>query len=257
MEKIILFDGSWEGLLTVVFDIFDYKIQPIYVGVTGSYQGGFFSEVHTVTQVTEKAERVRKGLLKKVDKQAYMDLYCSFLSESPAAYLLVLRTICYYFGSDGDASKNYSFDQVLQIRQLARSVMRERHRMKAFVRFKLLNDGLYLALVEPDFNVLPLIAKHFEQRYADQRWLIFDAKRNYGIYYDLVHTSEIKFEQGEQPSLGSITIHLDEQEDKYDELWRRYFKSVNILERKNSKLHIQHVPFRYWKYLNEKLGVSS
>ncbi len=255
MEKIILFDGSWEGLMTVVFDVFDYKIEAISVDIVGNYQGGIFSTAHTVLSHPEKASRVRKGLLKKVGKQAYLDLYCSFLSERPAAYLLVLRTIAYYFGADGDASKNYSFDEVLQVRQLARTVMRERHRMKAFVRFKLLKDGLYLALVEPDFNVLPLIAKHFEQRYADQRWLIYDVKRSYGIYYDLQQATEIKFEQAEKPSLGSIKLHLDEAEDKYDELWRRYFKSVNILERKNTKLHIQHVPTRYWKYLNEKLDL--
>lgn len=254
-EKIIVYDGSWEGLLTVVFDIFDYKLQPISVELEGSNQGGLFSAVHTVVSSPEKATRVRKALLKKVGRQSYLDLYCSFLSERSSAYLLVVRTISYYFGTDGDASKNYSYDEVLQVRQLARTVMRERHRMQAFVRFKLLKDGLFLALVEPDFNVLPLIAKHFQQRYADQRWLIYDVKRSYGIYYDLQHTSEIKFEQAEKPSLGSIKLHLDESEDKYDELWRRYFKSVNIVERKNTKLHIQHVPTRYWKYLNEKIDL--
>ena len=31
-----------------------------------------------------------------------------------------------------------------------------------------------------------------------------------------------------------------------------YFKSTNIKSRKNMKLHLQHVPKRYWKYLTEK-----
>ena len=41
------------------------------------------------------------------------------------------------------------------------------------------------AIVQPDFNVLPLIEKHFRERYADQRWLIYDVRRKYGLYYDL------------------------------------------------------------------------
>ncbi len=57
--------------------------------------------------------------------------------------------------------------------------------MEAFVRFQLIKDGLYYATVQPDYNVLPLILKHFKDRYADQRWLIYDTLRKYGILYDL------------------------------------------------------------------------
>ncbi|KAA9213958.1 DUF4130 domain-containing protein, partial [Acinetobacter baumannii] len=35
--------------------------------------------------------------------------------------------------------------------------------------------------------------------------------------------------------------------------WKDYFNSVNISARKNIKLHIQYVPKRYWRYMNEKL----
>ena len=41
-------------------------------------------------------------------------------------------------------------------------------------------------------------------------------------------------------------------ETDYQELWKAYFKSVDIPERRNLKLHLQHVPKRYWKYLVEK-----
>ncbi|WP_340696552.1 DUF4130 domain-containing protein [Flavobacterium gyeonganense] len=36
-------------------------------------------------------------------------------------------------------------------------------------------------------------------------------------------------------------------------MWRRYFSSVTIESRKNMKLHIQHMPKRYWKNLIEKI----
>ncbi|MNF16020.1 hypothetical protein D3C80_2188690 [compost metagenome] len=50
----------------------------------------------------------------------------------------------------------------------------------------------------------------------------------------------------------SFTIELDEQEWLYDQLWKDYFHSVNIQARQNMKLHIQYVPKRYWRYMNEK-----
>ena len=46
---------------------------------------------------------------------------------------------------------------------------------------------------------------------------------------------------------------FDEDELVFQTLWRDYFKSTNIKSRKNMRLHIQHVPKRYWKYLSEKL----
>jgi probable DNA metabolism protein len=44
----------------------------------------------------------------------------------------------------------------------------------------------------------------------------------------------------------------DEKEELYQRLWQQYFTSVNIAARKNTKLHIQHMPKRYWKFLPEK-----
>ncbi|MES2689093.1 MAG: DUF4130 domain-containing protein, partial [Bacteroidota bacterium] len=47
-------------------------------------------------------------------------------------------------------------------------------------------------------------------------------------------------------------ISVDEHEEWYRQLWAGYFKHTNIPSRKNIKLHLQHVPKRYWKYLPEK-----
>jgi probable DNA metabolism protein len=57
--------------------------------------------------------------------------------------------------------------------------------MTAFVRFEKMQDGVFFAKIDPDFNVLPLIRKHFKDRYQDQKWMIYDLRRNYGILYDL------------------------------------------------------------------------
>ena len=43
-----------------------------------------------------------------------------------------------------------------------------------------------------------------------------------------------------------------EEEINYQNLWKEYFDHTNIKERKNTKLHLQHVPKRYWRYLTEK-----
>ncbi|RYZ93208.1 MAG: DUF4130 domain-containing protein, partial [Moraxellaceae bacterium] len=99
-----------------------------------------------------------------------------------------------------------------------------------------------------------LIGDHFERRYADQPWIIFDTKRDYGLHYNL---NETKFISLDDPVLNLSVGDSDEplkndNEKAYQTLWANYFQSVNITERKNVKLHLRHVPKRYWKYLVEK-----
>lgn len=246
------FDGTWDGILTCIFEIFEFKLFPLSLKQPDAHQGGLFQEAHTVISDDQKAERVKTALLKKVDKTGYTELWHTYLSELPESPLLIVRLAMYYFEAKGNARLNYAHALVLQIKKIVKSVSRERHRMKAFTRFQLMKDGLYIALVEPDFNVLPLIQKHFKDRYADQRWLIYDVKRGYGIFYDLEGVSEITFSEELTLSNVSLSNFFDEEESLYADLWKRYFKSVNIVERKNLKLHIQHVPRRYWRYLHEK-----
>ena len=74
--------------------------------------------------------------------------------------------------------------------------------MEAFVRFQKLKDGLYYSLVQPDYNVLPLII-HFEDRYADQRWLIYDSHRKYGLYYNLNSVEEVQMRFADEAPNGS------------------------------------------------------
>ena len=125
--------------------------------------------------------------------------------------------------------------------------------MEAFVRFQRWADDTYFAMVAPDYNVLPLIVPHFKNRYGDQRWIIYDQKRLYGIHYDpaTTHVNEIEFNFKENV-MSPCSELLHPQEELYQVLWKDYFKHVDIASRKNLKLHIRHVPLRYWKHLTEK-----
>ena len=105
--------------------------------------------------------------------------------------------------------------------------------------------------------MLPLIEKHFKERYADQRWLIYYGTRKYGLYYDLKSVETVNISFNDNAGNGkNIAAIFGEKEELYQHLWQQYFKSVNIASRKNTKLHIQHMPKRYWKYLTEKQPVK-
>lgn len=249
------YDGSFEGLLTVLFRVYDRKSAPNSIQPAGAAQGGLFAQAVAVATDEALATRTWDGLLRFMPAAARARLYHVFLSEDPERELLIFRYADAALRAGRDISENYADATVRRGQRLAQQLFREKHRIEAFVRFEKAQDGLFHATIEPDFDVLPLIANHFTKRYADQRWLIFDKRRRYGLYYDLAQTTIVEFETAgpTPPRRGEVSATvLDEREPLFKVLWQAYFDHINIPERKNVKLHQRHIPKRYWKYLSEK-----
>ena len=132
---------------------------------------------------------------------------------------------------------------------------RERTRVLQFMRFQKTVEGIYFGIMEPLYNVYPLTIDHFRDRFADQRWLIYDGKRKYGYYYDGKEVNEITFTDPHQQHLLTGKLEdslLDKDEKLFQQLWKSYFKAICIKERLNPVKHRKDMPVRYWKYLTEK-----
>jgi probable DNA metabolism protein len=249
--QLVVYDGSFEGFLSAVFDIYEYRFDDVAFSRDLNYQEPVFGSVHRVITDEGKTARVWKGLRQHVSNHTLAKLYQTFLSEIKDIENSMLAFIRYSFSSKRVMEFDYSNPAVLTVVQTARKVQREKHRMEAFIRFQLTKDQLYYAVIDPDFDVLPLIRKHFTDRYADQMWMIYDSHRKYGLYHDgkEVQTVTMTFNESGPDSIRTI---YDDKEELYQKLWQQYFGSVNIAARKNMKLHIQHMPRRYWKFLTEK-----
>ncbi|PHR95640.1 MAG: DNA metabolism protein [Leeuwenhoekiella sp.] len=241
----LVYDETFEGLLTAIFQVYEERLQQVTIIPETDLQPDFFSEDVTVYTDTGKADRVWRGL--KPFSLLRQMIYKAYLREASGAENTILEAVRYVLKTKNE--KDYGHPAILHLANWTKEVGREKHRMEAFVRFKRAQDDTYIAVIEPDFNVLPLIAKHFKSRYADQVFMIYDLKRNYGIYYNLQKVDFINLDSERLKNLDAI-IH--EEEKCYDVMWQDYFKSTGIKSRVNKKLHLRHVPKRYWKYLNEK-----
>ncbi len=249
-----IYDGSLEGFLSCIFKAYELKSHIVNIQSEKFSQTTLFTDAEFVNTDSGKSDRVFKHLIKKTSVADAKTFYFSFLTEDENIENLLYRYIRYVFDSTLDVSKDYSNTEVLKVAQFAKMVGREKHRMEAFIRFRLTKDDIYFAVIEPDFNVLPIIIKHFKSRYADQKWLIYDTKRDYGIYYDFNSVEFIKLDLAESniDLRKTSEERFSESEMDFQKLWFEYFKNTNIKARINMKLHIRHVPKRYWKYLSEK-----
>ena len=255
------FDNTLDGLLTAVFEAFELHDQPEMLLAEGDPVPLFCDDLHQVPTDEEKARRVWKGLEKRLPKNVVKMLAVSFLSEMHELNNSLFQYICKVFQQpEGGESieRNFTDPDVLAVTNIARKVMHEQLRMKQFIRFQKAKDGTYLAVISPDHNVLPLITDHFADRFNDQPWLIYDAKRHYGYYYDgTADPVRVTFEDESSVTFNLANGQLNDEvlsddDQLLQEMWRTYFKAICIKERMNPRKQLQDMPRRYWRYLTEK-----
>lgn len=249
----LVYDGSFEGLLTAIFEIYERKLFQVKL-IKGEWRSSaLFEEVLQIVTDDKRASRVLKGLRKKLSAAGLQRLYIAHMAEMANEESAIVGFIRYVFDTDKNVEEDYGNKYVMRISEIIKMVRREKHRMEAFVRFQKLKDETFYSAVEPDFNILPLLIRHFKNRYTDQKWIIYDVKRRYGLYYDLHDTQYISLDFSEVSNSRNIITAFSDDESIYQHLWKNYFTSVNIVSRKNTRLHLRHIPKRYWRHLTEKI----
>ena len=250
----LIYDGTFEGFLNVVFECYRQKITPTDICKEADFQEVLFAEKQMVNTSEERAGRVWKALQQKLHNRNRNLPLMAFLSEQPGIEMKLYRFIRRLFDSNFSIETDYGDTDVLQLKKIERQVLKEASRMLQFVRFQKTKDDIYFSPVEPEYDVLPFTINHFKSRFADQQWLIYDLKRDYGFFYDRETVQEVVLSKKTFSGInGKITDRLlRESEGVYQNLWKNYFDSINIIQRKNLKLQRQHMPRRYWKFLPEK-----
>ena len=250
-----LYDNTFDGLLTCVFDAFNRKEFPENIAGENKLLPLFTESFRVITD-DAKADRVLKALREKISKAAIDMLFVCYLSELEEIEIRLFRYIQKALSAGQSIETNFADPDVLYLSKVYKKVGREEERMRQFVRFQKTADGLFFAVMDPAYNVLPLTARFFKTRYADQQWIIYDVKREYGLYYDLNTVETVHFDQLPATlETGKLSSDkLDEYEVAFQDLWKDYLKAITIRERHNLKLQRQHMPKRFWKYLTEKQG---
>jgi probable DNA metabolism protein len=115
--KSVVYDGSWEGFLSAVFDVYEYKFTDADICPEHSFGGNLFAAPHYVVTQKIHTERVWQGLEKKLTKEAQQQVYRSFLSELPGSENTLLSYIQYVFVSPVFMETDFSHAAVIRVTQ--------------------------------------------------------------------------------------------------------------------------------------------
>ncbi|WP_129408009.1 TIGR03915 family putative DNA repair protein [Marinitoga lauensis] len=245
--KIILYDGTFSGLLTIIFNAYNEKKIPDII--FRQHNPSIFNVIDTVKTDYKKATVVSDFITNKLDKIVLKNMYLAYLSEFENIEVDIIKYFNLSLKIKRNAELHIEKNYIIRLKNAITKVINEKHKFLGLLRFRKLSNGIWYAPFEPDHNIISLLPKHFINRYPDKRWIIHDIKRNLILAYDKkIELIQIKdFDN----NFYLKEENLSYEEKAFQSLWKTYFKSASISERKNEKLQRQYMPIRYWKYLIE------
>ena len=244
IDKIYLYDGTFEGLLTITFKCFIEKAFPQKIYNTSEYIENFLYTTISINTDIEKSTRIWNGILKNISYDTLYISYYAFLSNEKDKEINIVKYICNGFIIGPKINNMLTLPYVNKSFSMKEKVLKECHKLKGLVRFAEMENNIFYSSIHPDNNIIEPLGKHFTKRLSNQNFIIHDKTRNTFFLYNCKQYQII------ESDIFNISS-FSEKEAKYQELWKTFFNTISIKERKNSRLQMQYMPKKYWQDLIE------
>lgn len=241
--KRFVYDGSFEGLMNVLYQSY-YKDMPEWVCQKKYANQALIFEDENIDTDFEIYEKVCQKIGQKSSKYILQQAYRAYLSGNEGVELCIVHYLRAALKYGTDIEHDLKNKNVLKVNQAARRVAFEAMRFKGFVRFKDIN-GCLISKIEPDYDILILLAEHFKERLPNERWAIIDSKRKKAL---VGYLKELKIvDEIDEKYFG----YEKSEDEEYEDLWKMYFKEIAIESRENKKSQMGYMPKKYWKNIVE------
>lgn len=239
--KQFITDGTAQSFFTAVFNA--YNCKECIISSSERVQLALDTEIVKVETDELKAQRVIKKL-DLIDKYSIDEiglLLRSCRDDKEQTAFEYIKLIVKHARPIRTMLNNPTVIEMTNIRS---GVTGEIHRFKGFLRFMESDTGIFYAPFSPDNFIVDLLMPHFIARFKNQKFVIHDVKRKVACLYDgnswIMRDAE------------KADLFLSAYEKVFEKLWKKYYNSVNIPERKNEKQMRGYMPVRYWNFLIEK-----
>ncbi len=235
-----LIDGTIDGVYTALYNAYLTKNYPSHV-TRGSVQLEFDNETVEIVTDKSKADKVFNKLKTLLSHHEINKLYIAIKSGDDAKYFIIFNYLKKTVDIGKCISDKFSDVDVFNFDRLVSKVLLEAHRFKGFLRFSKTENGVYYAKYFPDNDITGLILPHFIARYKSMPFII----------HDLNHDAVSAYFNGKSKTVYKKINPLS-VDDEFQSLFKTYYDTVFIKQRKNERLMRNFMPKRYHPYLPEK-----
>ena len=132
--------------------------------------------------------------------------------------------------------------QLRRAEALRRTIRRDLHKMRAFLRFRALEEGgtpRFVAWFEPEHHILRANASFFVDRFGGMRWSILTPEAS-------LHWDGATLAEGPGAARGDAPAG-----DPVETVWGRYFSAIFNPARLNTAAMLKEMPRKYWRNMPE------
>ncbi len=240
-DMIYLYDGSFEGFLSCIFDSYRFRESPTEICPEDETTFTLFPTRVIPTDASHAARVLHK--ITACSSTAAALLKKGFCTCLPEKELHLYRMIAKLLREGPAFLKNFSDETLYPILRAVHHLNSEVHQWKGFVRFSQLG-GVLGSEIEPKNRVLPFLRVHFCARCQELPFFI----------YDRTHKEVLFCADGLwsiRPLESFQMAPPDVSEAHYRLLWKQFYDTIAIRERYNPKCRQTQMPKRYWSTMTE------
>lgn len=249
-KHLYVCENSTTGIFTGIYDAwaarYGHDNNRILVEEPLNYE--FFTQIIKVEPDLEKAEKVKRSIIQKISKDAYILVYNASISKDKAKADVIYRFLILGFAMGKEIMGHLSNPYVNHMFKMDLNVKNELFHFEGFLRFMKLGNDILLARFRPENDILLSIAEHFADRLPGENFIIYDERRTKAA----VHQKGKEWMVMENYPLA---LHADwdqlEEQDEFLNMWKCFVDSIAIKERKNEALQSNMMPNRYREFMPE------
>ncbi len=240
-EFIYLYDGSFTNLLNLCYLLIQKRIIPANIK-SDEYEPNLLEKVFKL-DIDNNANI--DWFLQIFSKRIFKTVYYLFISNDKNKEIIIYYFLVHSLKYKDKIYYMRNLKSVSKALQIEKYVGRENHKFKGFLRFKELENNCLYAEINPENDILFILTKHFQRRLNSEYFIIKDVRRKILSIYDkkdFYIVSEDEFKP---------IINLSTNEEDIQDLWKSFYKTVGIKERKNDRCRMNFMPKKYWQYIIE------
>lgn len=239
---------QFDAMMTCIYDAWASKLGHSNIRLMTEPIGNFelFCTYQHIEADKKKTRSVIRSIQNKISTQAYRMVYRSAMSDQTDKLDTIYRFLIAGFHYGASVIDFLQEPVIMRMMELNRKVSNEAHFHTEFIRFSNIEQNVLVSHIEPKSNVLTLIAPHFADRMPSENWMIIDDTRMTAIIHPCnedYYLTSLTNEELERLS--------KEQDDPFIDLWKTFFDTIGIKERKNPRCQRNMLPLWYRKHMTE------
>lgn len=172
----------------------------------------------------------------------FLDLARKAILHTDPERCALLHTLLVRLRAQPRLMDDHADPLVRKLESFAKAVRRDIHKMRAFVRFRELQEGdatRYIAWFEPEFHIVRANAGFFVDRFASMRWSILTPEIS-------IHWDGTSLTEGPGGSKGAAP-----DADPTEDIWKGYYAAIFNPARLKVGAMLKEMPRKYWKNMPE------